>query len=456
MSDPLATLLAAEADRRVAGQGVPPLDAVRVRRVAPRRRSAFRTAAPLFAAAASVVAVVLVAGQLQPSGQMPAENPAATSTFRPGDPELGTIAPPPELVDLWRELRPRSEEPAPLPAKVDILARVQLQGASEALLVGFVSGDQRCLNQFAQGPDARGSYSTSCQAAADPVQIAAIGGPAINVSREAGARKTATLRALLPAETETLRLSAPGVETREVPAYASGSRWGGATYSLASWPIDLPTQLLALDASGTVIARAMSTPGVPSEISDFIPVVEAGDPELGTIPTPRRLDRSFTPDRSQVPGLSRDPKPERVDVLARVSIADDSTAWLVGYSGATQRCTFLYVVDATNPNGGGGLDGCGATGLDEVSNDASSLSLQRVGSGPGEDPDQTQLLFTGLPPGTKHLRLSASGGRTLTVPAFAGGKRWADRSYALASWPRTLETRGEALAADGSVLATTS
>lgn len=273
MPDRLAALLNAEADRRVAGEAVPPVSSVRVRRVPSRRPSVLRTAGPMLAAAAAVIVVALIAGQLRSPAPPAATTaaPSAPSSPTPSavEPELGTMPTPQEVRSFHQGMvRPPNssgqQKQIPLPDRVDVLARATVEPGVTVYLVGYHGDGLVCVVQLVvdttvQQPPGGGAGGCG-PTGPDGRQLRIPGGPALGLDRSfvAGSGRPAEqlLSTELPAGSERLRLSAAGVDPKTVPAYDAGSRWGHAAFVLTAWPSKLETRGEALASDDSVIATS--------------------------------------------------------------------------------------------------------------------------------------------------------------------------------------------------------
>ena len=444
MSDPLAILLAAEADRRVAGQGVPPLDAVRVRRVVPRRRSALRTAAPLVAAAASVVAVVLVAGQLHAPTppRLALEPPPALVLDAP--PQLGVVAV--AASAATRLGAPSGHVNGPAVEKGDLLAASPTERSGQELrLVGAFRDSprvglvDRCT---AVTTEPGGELLDSACTWSQPPDVDELDRLSADVHGVAG---RTWLSGTAPFGTAAVLLQPDDAEQQQVPTAAGSGRWGASVHWVSWWP-EQGTDVVAVSADGTELARTR----LPSP---KIREAQPGDPELGTLETPRELRRLA----QSIPRINasgqREPAievPDRSDVLSRAEVEPGVTLYLLGFQAKTgDYCFADYLRDGTvSSRQAGGAASCGRDHLT-----SSGIETGRS-SGSGTGRPAEERLQVRAPAGTVRLRLSAKGVATRDVRAYSSGARWDQTVFALVAWPARADTRIEALAADGSVLAT--
>lgn len=461
MPDRLHALLNAEADRRVAGEAVPPVSSVgvrrvagegvptassvRVRRVSGRRSSGLRIAGPMLAAAAAVVAIVLVAGQLagpRPPSKLVIETP----------PQLGAVAP--AAAAATRLGAPPGHVNGPAVTTGDLLAvspsaldgqRLRMVGAvRDSTRAGLVD---RCTAVTTE--PAGTLLDSSCDWSLKP-DLNRLNRLSVDPH---GPGERTWLSGTAPNGTAAVLLRPDGREQVQVPTAPGKGRWGESVHWVAWGPVEA-ADVVAVNANGAELAHTR----LPSTT---VREAGAGDPEQGTIETPTQVRQfaEFMPDQSRFgrPGLR---VPDRVDVLAREQVEPGVTVYLVGYTDGKQQCTVSYVVDTTLTDlngGGGGGGGCGSMG-------PSGSPLVSLPGGPafglgrsfvaGSGRPSEQLLTALLPRGTTRLRLSAPGVGAKVVLAHDAGSRWGHVSYALTAWPSKPETMGKALAADGSVIAT--
>jgi hypothetical protein len=115
--------------------------------------------------------------------------------------------------------------------------------------------------------------------------------------------------------------------------------------------------------------------------------------------------------------------------LSTYPVGDDALI-LVGVKGNGYTCTLGYLASGARGLGTGGLcskpNGSGA---------ADPADVIYPGWGGSEVPGHSYFTINASgPPGTTRFVLTASDGRTLTVPAYDAGPEWGHRSYFAVPW----------------------
>jgi hypothetical protein len=249
----LDELLAAEAERYDIRQY--PLEEIRARR---RRRVQGRVAAVLSAAAVAGVAAVSLPGldsdrdQVVADGR-PALVPHSQDPVTAGQPELGQVPTPPEVLRTLPKGTGRGAPPPPPDGTVDVLARHTDSGVNVGTY-GWISGSTFCMTRFVDKP----SYGQTSQepAACGPI---AQDWNRLGFSRSLGLQPAGQLKQVIwgfaPAGTAQVRLTAPGQEPLVVPAFRAGSAWRDGLHFAATWPAKTPVTVTALAEDGSEIDR---------------------------------------------------------------------------------------------------------------------------------------------------------------------------------------------------------
>lgn len=248
----LDELLAAEAERYDIQQY--PLEQIRARR---RRRVQGRAAAALTAATVAGAAALFLPGlgdereRVVADGRS-AQAPDGQEPPSAGQPELGRIPTPPEVLRTLPKGPGRGAPPPPNGA-VDVLARYT-DGGVNVGSYGWVSGSVFCMTRFVDKP----SYGQTSQ---EPAAC----GPAaqdldrLGFSRSLGLRPDGQLKQIIwgfaPSGTAQVRLSAPGQPSVTVPAYKPGAAWPNGLHFVATWPAKQPVTVTALASDGREVAR---------------------------------------------------------------------------------------------------------------------------------------------------------------------------------------------------------
>jgi hypothetical protein len=218
--------------------------------VARRRRSDRRRAAGL---AGVLVLTLAGAAALVPLFQSRAEDrldSAASDTPAQG-PELGRVPTPADLLAALPSESGRGGTPRP-GETVDLLAR-HVDGAMTVGTYGWLDGSLFCKANFVSEP----SYGQV------PVEPATCGPTSqdfdrLAAARALGLRSGGVLKQVIwgtaPNNTDRLRLSGPGQDAVEVPAYFPGEDWPRSRWFVATWPANSPLTVAALAADGTVLA----------------------------------------------------------------------------------------------------------------------------------------------------------------------------------------------------------
>ena len=248
----LDELLAAEAERYDIRQY--PLEQIRAR----RRRRARGRAAALTAAAGAGVAAVFLPGlggdrdQVVADGR-PAPAPHTQERAGAGQPELGRVPTPPEVLRTLPKGPGRGVPPPPPHGTVDVLARYT-DSAINVGTYGWISGSTFCMTRFVDKP----SYGQTSQepAACGPI---AQDWNRLGFSRSLGLQPAGQLKQVIwgfaPAGTAQVRLSAPGQEPLVVPSFRAGSAWRDGLHFAATWPAKTPVSVTALAEDGSELDR---------------------------------------------------------------------------------------------------------------------------------------------------------------------------------------------------------
>lgn len=470
MPEDLRTLIAREADARIAHEAIPPVADVhrRVPRASGPRPARRAWVAPVLAAAAVIAVAAGVA-------QLPALHGTSERTVAiPPPPTLAPVVPP--AVVAKRLGAPAGHLNGPPVASAETLAISPVRKGGLGLRTVAVvtphapdaAGQprvNRCVYTYSE-PDPVAlhgrcdwSVSPGLPVEADTLTLEVAGGPG-----------QTWLAGTAPAGTAAVLLRSSGRRDTVVPVADAGAAWDHRPFYVV-WRDRIGTDLTALDRNGHTLARAR----LPS---DRISRTSPSDPELGTVETPLRLWEQFgnqcrfrpgTPPptfpngtsrsssgRECPPGMERDttPAPARVDVLATYRISDTVTLFRYGMIAGRLRCTIEvvrdYGADAPPPGGGGGCGTGGSVG--DVAPGTPPINVgQSYSAGTGKP--QEQLINGSAPRGTARVRLSAPGYPTREIRAYDGGVRWQHRSYFLGPWPSSPATRVVALGRDGQTLA---
>jgi hypothetical protein len=454
MSDVLRELLRDAADARLSATGIPPVSVIHARVELPGRRPRrTRWLAPVVAAAA-VVALVIAVAQL-PSLHREAGEPAVVV---PPAPKLVDVVPP--LVVRQRLGAPAGHLNGPAVASAETLAvSPDSDEAGRLRTVAVVTP---------HAPDGKGNPLVNrCRYTYSEPDAAALNGrcdwavaatlpepdEALTLEVKGGPGQT-WLQGTAPVGTAAVAVRSPGREEVVVAVGDPGESWGHRPF-YAVWRDRIATDLIAVDRAGHELGRAH----LPSEEATH----RAGDPQLGTVETPLDLWERHRPQKCIFPSPgatpptaspcrpTSTPKPPRVDVLARFEISDTVTLLRYGLIAGEHRCVIDIVRDIgadAQPGGGGG--GCGSGPQTEENPIQAGRSFSA-----GTGLPQEQILSGTAVRGTVRVRLSASGVKSVVVPAYDGGERWAHRSFFVAPWPSAPHTTVEALGRDGQVLAST-
>ena len=191
--------------------------------------------------------------------RLPSDVPVRSS---PDDPELGTLEPPLDFAKTHLDRRRSPWLTGPVD-RLDVLARLPLGGVT-VWKFGLVQGDNCSIFDFVQDLSGDGRLLGSGGGGCPPSRLsgdADIGGP-INHSRSwsegTGQPHEQLISGYAPPGTRRIRLSAPGLASREIPAYDGGTRWENRSYFTAAWPSDVATTITALDGNGSTLATVDS------------------------------------------------------------------------------------------------------------------------------------------------------------------------------------------------------
>jgi hypothetical protein len=249
----LDELLAAEAERYDIRPY--PLGEIRARH---RRRLQARAAAALTAAAVTGVAAVFLPGlsgereRVVADGR-PAQTPDGQEQPPAGQPELGRIPTPPEVLRTLPRGPGRGAPPPPPDGTVDVLARYS-DGGVNVGTYGWISGSVFCMTRFVDKP----SYG---QASQEPAACGPLAQDLdrLGFSRSLGLRPGGQLKQVIwgfaPTGTAQVRLSAPGQKPLVVPAFQPGSAWPDGLHFIGTWPAKTAVMITALAQDGRELGR---------------------------------------------------------------------------------------------------------------------------------------------------------------------------------------------------------
>lgn len=156
------------------------------------------------------------------------------------------------------------------PTEGDVLGE-ESSVSSTTLTMALVRGTKgRCVAIY-NAPLNRGQASPS-----NPVSVRCGAEPEdpVTAYRSTSRIIAGTISGHVPVETVSVRISAPGLVTREVAAYKGGERNGGLSYYVSAWSYDTAARVEALDRNGNVIA-ATTSPGLPTDVR-----LEALEPKI--------------------------------------------------------------------------------------------------------------------------------------------------------------------------------
>lgn len=421
--------------RLVADEAVPVLSETgRIRQ--PRER----VLVPLLAAA-GVVAVVLVAGQLRPAaGPVPL-------AIQPS-PTLGAVVPPDVVRRRLGALPGHVNGPPVATADLLAISPTAPNGVTLRTVAAVRPRAKPDRNGVAQLDRCLVTYSDPGRSVLEgncDWGVPADSGPDGVTTDVVGPPGRSYFVGTAPPGTAAVLLSSPGREPAQVPTAGAGRQWADRSHYVAWWP-RTATDVIALDRTGRELARTRLPSDVPVRASEQ-------DPELGTVETPvevreyqevQRRSASSRPGRRYVV-----PDVERVDVLARQRIGSVEV-WTVGAVSDASRCTWRFTRQLSGARSTGGLSGgCGP----RQRGPGVELSLGRSYSGTGRPGER---LVTGeAPAGTVRVRVSGAGLPSREVRAYSAGPRWGGTAFFTTPWPASTavsviayDTAGRVLARD--------